>query len=117
MDGPRPVTYGEFPELFEDHPPDEPVDLDDFWVHFRLMTYADREAYRVLYPPEWHAAREAEQAGRREASWELVRRLGREAHSEGAARDASEHSGASGGALPSAGRERLPDGGGTNGAG
>ncbi len=54
MDEPKPVTYGEFPELFAGFPADEPVDLDDDRTHSAIVFRADKEAWRRLYPPEWY---------------------------------------------------------------
>ena len=62
MDDARPLTYGEFPELFEGFPPDEPVDLDDRRTHSALFMRGDWEAMRRLYPPEWYEARRKRKA-------------------------------------------------------
>ncbi len=71
----RPVTYGEFPHLFEGFPPDAPVDLDDRWTLGQLRTFGDRAVVRALMTEERTEMMDAPIRAREEDSRRLLKRL------------------------------------------
>lgn len=71
----RPVTYGEFPELFSGFPPEHPVNLDDRRTITRLMMAADPEVTRVLLTDDRRKRWEAPMRREEEESRALLARL------------------------------------------
>ena len=74
MDDTRPLTYGDFPELFEGLPRDEPIDLDDDRTHRAVLWRGSQRAWSRLYPPAWYEARRP-RMNAEEESMRLAERL------------------------------------------